>query len=67
MIRDYKYKKTEKAMTELSYKSVQNHLQSIFGEFAGWAQSILFISDLTSFQDENVDKINSKKRKNVEE
>lgn len=45
-VRDYKFKKP-KLMNAKSYHEVRNHLRKIFGEYAGWAQLVMFAADLS--------------------
>ncbi|WPK24210.1 hypothetical protein PUMCH_001475 [Australozyma saopauloensis] len=44
-VRDYKFKKP-KIMNAKSYHEVRVHLQNLFGEYAGWAQLVMFAADL---------------------
>mmetsp|Transcript_1430 Transcript_1430/g.1546 ORF Transcript_1430/g.1546 Transcript_1430/m.1546 type:complete len:377 (-) Transcript_1430:3-1133(-) len=48
-IRDYKFKgkKDLKTMNKKTYHDIRLFFKEIFGEFAGWAQSVLFTSDLS--------------------
>lgn len=45
-VRDYRFKKP-KLMNAKSYHEVRNHLRNIFGEYAGWAQLVMFAADLS--------------------
>lgn len=47
-IRDYKFngKKDLKSMNKVIYSQIRQFFKDIFGEYAGWAQSVLFTSDL---------------------
>ena len=47
-VRDYKFKskKGMKSLNRKEYYAIADHFRKIFGDFAGWAQSILFTSDL---------------------
>ncbi|KAL7663995.1 DNA-(apurinic or apyrimidinic site) lyase [[Candida] zeylanoides] len=47
-IRDYKFsgKRDLKTMNKKIYEDIRRHFKEIFGEYAGWAQSVLFTSDL---------------------
>lgn len=45
-VRDYKFKGT-KTMTKNLYHAVRQHLQDLFGEYAGWAQLVMFAADLS--------------------
>ncbi|KSA02191.1 uncharacterized protein AC631_02009 [Debaryomyces fabryi] len=48
-IRDYKFKgkKDLKTMNKKTYHDIRLFFKEIFGDFAGWAQSVLFTSDLS--------------------
>lgn len=48
-MRDFKYKgrKDMKTMNQQVYRDIRIFFQGLFGEYAGWAQSVLFASDLT--------------------
>lgn len=48
-IRDYKYKgkKDLKTMNKKTYHDIRLFFKEIFGDYAGWAQSVLFTSDLS--------------------
>lgn len=45
-VRDYKFKGA-KTMTKNLYHAVRQHLQDLFGEYAGWAQLVMFAADLS--------------------
>lgn len=45
-VRDYKYR-GPKTMNKNSYHLVRQHLQKLFGEYAGWAQLVMFAADLS--------------------
>lgn len=45
-VRDYKFK-GPKTMTQKAYHQVRQHLCSLFGEYAGWAQLVMFAADLS--------------------
>lgn len=50
--RDYKFGKTKtKTFSKIMYDSVGDHFRSIWGEHAGWAQSVLFTANLKSFSE----------------
>lgn len=40
-----------KSLTAKVYKQIGDHYRDLFGEYAGWAQSVLFAADLKRFQD----------------
>lgn len=48
-VRDYKFKgkKDMKTLNNVTYQQMRTFFYSIFGDYAGWAQSVLFTSDLT--------------------
>lgn len=47
-VRDYKYKgKKDMKMNKQVYNEIRAFFQDLFGEYAGWAQSVLFASDLS--------------------
>lgn len=47
-VRDYKFKgkKDMKTMNKVTYDAIRLFFKDLFGEYAGWAQSVLFASDL---------------------
>ncbi|KAK6454206.1 8-oxoguanine DNA glycosylase [Scheffersomyces xylosifermentans] len=47
-VRDYKFKgkKDMKTMNKATYESIRVFFKELFGPYAGWAQSVLFASDL---------------------
>lgn len=45
-VRDYKFKGA-KTMSAKAYHEVRKYLQSLFGEYAGWAQLVMFAADLS--------------------
>lgn len=45
-VRDYKFK-GPKTMSQTAYHQVRKHLQKLFGEYAGWAQLVMFAADLS--------------------
>lgn len=38
-----------KTVTDRVYKEIANHFRNVFGEYAGWAHSVLFSADLRKF------------------
>lgn len=48
-LRDYKFKgkRDLKTLNPKVYNDIRLHFKNIFGDFAGWAQSVLFTSDLS--------------------
>lgn len=59
--RDYGFNKKGKSLTSKLYVEVGDHFRLLFGEYSGWAHSVLFTADLKSF-----DKVLVKKRKSSE-
>lgn len=45
-VRDYKFK-GPKTMNKIAYNQVKKHLRDLFGEYAGWAQLVMFAADLS--------------------
>lgn len=47
-VRDFKFKgkKDLKSMNKQVYDDIREHFKTLFGPYAGWAQSVLFASDL---------------------
>lgn len=45
-VRDYKFK-GPKTMNKNAYNQVKQHLGDLFGEYAGWAQLVMFAADLS--------------------
>ncbi|KAK7069571.1 8-oxoguanine glycosylase ogg1 [Halocaridina rubra] len=39
-----------KTVTERVYKEIADHFRNIFGDYAGWAHSVLFSADLRKFE-----------------
>ncbi|KAI1083171.1 DNA glycosylase [Whalleya microplaca] len=51
--RDYKFGKTKtKTFSKVMYDSVGDHFRNIWGQHAGWAQSVLFTANLKSFSEQ---------------
>ncbi|KAI1808353.1 DNA glycosylase [Daldinia bambusicola] len=51
--RDYKFGKVKsKTFSKAMYDSVGDHFRSIWGPYAGWAQSVLFTANLKSFSEQ---------------
>lgn len=44
-VRDYKYR-GPRTMNKKTYEMVRHHLANLFGEYAGWAQLVMFAADL---------------------
>lgn len=50
--RDYKFGKgAHKSLTKATYDAVGNHFRKLWGQEAGWAQSVLFTANLRTFSD----------------
>lgn len=45
-VRDYKFK-GPKTMNKIAYNQVKQHLRELFGEYAGWAQLVMFAAELS--------------------
>lgn len=45
-VRDYKFK-GPKTMNKIAYSQVKQHLRDLFGDYAGWAQLVMFAADLS--------------------
>ncbi|KAM0819416.1 putative 8-oxoguanine DNA-glycosylase [Seiridium cardinale] len=55
--RDYKFGKVKtKTFSKIMYDSVGDHFRKIWGDQAGWAQSVLFTANLKSFSDRTTTK-----------
>lgn len=60
-VRDYQFKKP-KVMNAKLYHEVREHLRRLFGEYAGWAQLVMFAADLSDLNN-GVNSINGRKVK----
>ncbi|KAF9284226.1 8-oxoguanine glycosylase ogg1 [Mortierella alpina] len=52
-VRDYKFRhegKVPKTITSTIYKAVGKHFVDLFGEYSGWASSVLFAADLRTIE-----------------
>lgn len=49
--RDYKFGKKAKTFNKAMYDAVGDHFRDLWGEYAGWAHSVLFTADLRQFAD----------------
>lgn len=52
-MRDYRFRfegKAPKAISPAIYKAVGRHFVDLFGEYAGWAHSVLFAADLRTIE-----------------
>ncbi|KAK7970806.1 hypothetical protein PG996_000764 [Apiospora saccharicola] len=55
--RDYKFGKVKtKTFSKTMYDAVGDHFRKIWGDQAGWAQSVLFTANLKSFSDRSIAK-----------
>ncbi|KAI5466273.1 DNA glycosylase [Mariannaea sp. PMI_226] len=55
--RDYKFGKSKtKTFSKAMYDAVGDHFRDLWGEYAGWAHSVLFTADLREFSDRAVTK-----------
>ncbi|KAM0332369.1 hypothetical protein ACHAQA_002646 [Verticillium albo-atrum] len=53
--RDYKFGKSKtKTFSKAMYDAVGEHFRGLWGEYAGWAHSVLFTADLKAFEERNV-------------
>lgn len=54
-----------KSMTPALYRKIGNEFRRVYGDHSGWAQTVLFVADLTGFKEKNDDRIvKTKKHKN---
>jgi N-glycosylase/DNA lyase len=51
-----------KSMTPTIYKKIGDEFRRVYGEYSGWAQTVLFIADLSGFK-EKLESSKSKKQK----
>ena len=56
-LQDYKLKKISsvKSLNATNYKAIGDLFRSIFGEYAGWAHSVLFAADLKQFKEYGIE------------
>ena len=45
-------KSKNKSLTDKSYRAIGDSFRQLWGKYAGWAQTIMFIDDLKQFQSE---------------
>lgn len=50
--RDYGLKIPTLSLTDKSYNLIGDHFRTVFGDYAGWAHSVLFAADLKSLKEE---------------
>lgn len=58
--RDYKLGKSSNAkgrFSKAAYIAVGNHFRALWGDYAGWAHSVLFTADLKAFSEQSVEKV----------
>lgn len=48
--RDYKFRSKGSSMTKVTYNQIKNFFISLWGDYAGWAHSVLFTADLRAFK-----------------
>lgn len=48
--RDYKFGRNYKTLTKTAYEAVGNYFRDIWGDYAGWAHSVLFTADLRDLE-----------------
>ena len=66
--RDYKFGKTKtKTFNKVMYEAVGDHFRELFGDYAGWAHSVLFTADLRTFADQAIVKKENKEVKQEED
>ncbi|CAJ0753555.1 14035_t:CDS:2, partial [Entrophospora sp. SA101] len=70
--RDYGFaSKTSKNLTNRLYELVGDHFRNLFGDYSGWAHSVLFAADLKMFgkkqqyDNNNTSSNNLKTKKNI--
>jgi N-glycosylase/DNA lyase len=62
--RDYKFGKGKHAsLTKATYDAVANHFRALWGEEAGWAQSVLFTANLKTFSERLIEMVEVKEQK----
>ncbi|KAG9295997.1 hypothetical protein G9A89_011849 [Geosiphon pyriformis] len=44
---------TPKTLTSRMYEAIADHFRTLFGEYSGWAHSVLFTADLKAFEKRN--------------
>lgn len=61
-MRDYKFggKSKNKTLTQALYVAVGDHFRGLWGDYAGWAHSVLFTADLRAFSGRSVEKVEEK-------
>lgn len=62
-MRDYNFggKSKNKTLTKVLYDAVGDHFRLLWGDYAGWAHSVLFTADLRAFSERSVEKAAIKK------
>ena len=61
-LRDYKFKGLDKtkSLTEKNYTKIGDGFRDIFGEYTGWAHSVLFAADLKHLEVYRIDGVSDK-------
>lgn len=52
-----------KSLTKKKYEQIGNHFNGVFGEYAGWAHSVLFTSDLSQFRTDKAVQVDGKRKR----
>ena len=55
-----------KSVTDKVYMEIADHFRKLYGDYSGWAHSVLFSADLRHFQNMNSSKEKSRKRKSCQ-
>lgn len=42
-----------KSMTPALYRKIGNEFRRVYGDYSGWAQTVLFVAELTGFKEKN--------------
>ncbi|KAG4305918.1 hypothetical protein PORY_000828 [Pneumocystis oryctolagi] len=54
--RDYNFKSEKyKTINKVLYDKIGNYFRNLWGEYAGWAQCVLFTSDLSNFKNRTIE------------
>lgn len=48
--RDYRFRSKDKSMTKAVYLQIRAFFTDLWGDYAGWAHSVLFTADLRAFK-----------------
>lgn len=52
-----------KSMTPTLYRKIGNEFRRVYGEYSGWAQTVLFCAELSGFKEKSEEVKNKKKKK----